>query len=120
MIKTFEPVMFTYKAASNAIVGRILLANKQLVAQIELKDGQVLLQTREYQNSNLVSQAIYLGVEKGQELDIIIGLSSRGLLIVEVNNEVSVSQLNWPSYRGEQMTFKAGKTKAEPVEKQAE
>lgn len=115
MSKTFEPIEFTFKASGNATIGKLITSHTEPAATIVLKDGVVTLNTREYLKSELVSQVIAEGVKKGESLDITVDLTSRCLLTVSVNKKSGSVQLNWPSYRGEAVSFKQGQKAPEPV-----
>lgn len=115
MSKTFEPIEFTFKASGNATIGKLITSHTEPAATIVLKDGVVTLNSREYLKSELVSQVIAEGVKKDESLDITVDLSSRCLLTVAVNKKTAEAQLNWPSYRGEAVSFKQGQKAAEPI-----
>lgn len=115
MSKTFDPIEFTHKVTGNGTIGKLITSQKDPAATIELKDGVVTLNSREYLFGEPVSQVIAEGVKKGESLDITVDLSSRCLLTVAVNKKTAEAQLNWPSYRGEAVSFKQGQKAAEPI-----
>lgn len=115
MSKTFDPIEFTHKVTGNGTIGKLITSHTDAAATIELKDGVVTLNSREYLKSAPVSQVIAEGVKKGESLDITIDLTSRCLLTVTVNKKSAEHQLNWASYRGEAVSFKHGQKNPEPV-----
>ncbi|UIS24688.1 hypothetical protein S21ZY_126 [Pseudomonas phage ZY21] len=115
MSKTFDPIEFTHKVTGNGTIGKLITSQEHPAATIELKDGVLTLNSREYIASNPVSQVIAEGVKKGDNLDVTVDLTSRCLLTVTVNKKSAEHQLNWPSYRGEAVSFKQGQKNPEPV-----
>lgn len=115
MSKTFDPIEFTHKVTGNGTIGKLITSQTEPAATIELKDGVVTLNSREYIASKPVTQVIAEGIKKGESLDITVDLTSRCLLTVSVNKKSVSHQLNWPSYRGEAVSFKQGQKSPEPV-----
>ena len=107
---------FTFKATGNATIGKLLTSAGHPAATIELKEGVITLNSREYLATAPVTQVIAKGVKKGSSLDITVEITDRCLLTVTVNDNAAKHQLNWPSYRGEALLFKQGRKNPEPVE----
>lgn len=103
---------FTFKPHGSGIIGKLVTSQPHPAATIELKDGVITLHSREYLHSEPVSQVIVEGVKKGASLNITVELTERRLLTVTVDDHKAEVQLNWPSYRGETISYTAGRRKA--------
>ncbi|ATW58061.1 hypothetical protein CNR34_00128 [Pseudomonas phage nickie] len=109
---------FTFKVSGDTTIGKLVTSQKHPAATLELKDGTVTLNSREYLSSEPVSQVIVQGVKRGAILNITVERTERQVLTVTVDEHKVVSHLNWPSYRGEPMsfTFKRGQKPSELAE----
>lgn len=115
MSNKFDPIEITHKVTGGGTIAKVVTSQEQPAATIELKDGVLTLNTREYMASEPVSQIILEDVKKGDELKITVEMTARCVLTVKVNKTTVEAHLNWPSYRGEAISFKQGQKTAEPL-----
>lgn len=97
---------FTFKVEGNGHICQLKSENYPASVLLEIKDGEVLLHTREYIRGAEKVETLLSDVKEGQDLKVSVSLNEKALLIVKVNSKTLTRQLNTPSYRDDLLEFK--------------
>ena len=89
-----------YTVDGNSVIFQYRAEGYEPSVVLEVKDGQILLHSREYTGSQALTQVVLGDVANGDVLKVGSELTERRLLTVRVNSKTATHQLNWPSYRG--------------------
>ncbi|UKL15028.1 hypothetical protein hairong_124 [Pseudomonas phage hairong] len=107
--KTPPLAEFVYTVEGNGLICQLKAKDFPASVVLELKNGEVLLHTREYIKAGEQVETVLTDVKEGADLKISVDFTAGALLTVKVNTKTVTKQLNWASYRDDELEFKQTK-----------
>lgn len=106
-------VAATMLTVENALIVRVASSDGEPFAAVEYLGGHITLHTREYASSGFSIDVANSDVALGEEFELELSISNRGLVILTVNGKQTSRHINWPSHRHANLRFELDGPSAE-------